>query len=63
MTTVAALSEAQTKILEKHKGGFTPSFEPMTREELLQEAEDIKAGRGISLTVEEVEAIADALYG
>jgi hypothetical protein len=62
MTVTAALTEAQTQILEKLKGGFTPNFEPSTPEELLQEAADIDAGRGMSVTVEEARAVADALY-
>jgi len=62
MTVTVALTEAQTQILEKLKGGFTPSFAPSTPEELMREAADIDAGRGISMTVEEARAIADALY-
>jgi cytosine/adenosine deaminase-related metal-dependent hydrolase len=63
MTVTAALTEAQTQILEKLKGGFTPNFAPSTPEELLQEAADIAAdidaGRGVSVTVEEARAIAE----
>jgi len=62
MTVTVALTEAQTQILEKLKGGFTPNFAPSTPEELMREAADIDAGRGISMTVEEARAIADALY-
>jgi len=62
MTVTVALTEAQTQILEKLKGGFTPSFAPSTPEELMREAADIDVGRGISMTVEEARAIADALY-
>jgi len=62
MTVTAALTEDQTQILEKFKGGFTPNFAPSTPGALLQEAADIDAGRGVSMTAEEARAVADALY-
>jgi len=61
MTVAAALTEAQEKILEELRNGYTPSFVPLTPEELMREAEEEDAGRGVSMTIEEVRAIADAL--